>query len=147
MKSISKILILSCLCVTSAFADSLPSTLLIEEAYVRGLPPSVKNTSAYMTITNTSDTSMVLTGAKSDIAESVMVHRTESNEGMMSMHHMMSAEIPAHGQLVLETGGVHLMIMGLKSPVSPGDIIEITLSFDDGAEQAVSMPVKSVLDE
>lgn len=119
----------------------------IRNGYVRGLPPGSKNTSAYMTIVNTSDVDMALTGATSPVAESVTLHATTNTGGMMSMEHLASAELPAHGKLVLESGGKHLMLMGLKRPLREGTNVRLTLQFEGGYLISVELPVVSVLDE
>lgn len=119
----------------------------VKNAYVRGLPPSVQNTSAYMTIINLSGDDLVLIGATTDIADSVSIHRTEEKNGMISMVHVMSATVPANGELILESGGMHLMIMKLKSSINTDDNVIITLQFQGGLEKTISFPVRSVLVE
>lgn len=141
-----KSLLLAVLCTTAASAAAI-DFIQVEGAYVRGLPPSVKNTSAYMTIINNSDEEVMLMGAKTNIANSVMMHRTENTKGVMSMEHMMSITIPAKGEFQFVSGAAHLMIMGLKEPIDPADTIEMILLFERGGEFKITMPVRSVLDE
>jgi periplasmic copper chaperone A len=138
---ISGLLLLTCLS-TAAFAE-----LVVEDAYVRGLPPGVDTTSAYMTLRNTSDADLQLTGAASPIAREVTLHTTMNHDGMLHMQHVQSVTIPAHGELVLESGGIHLMLAGLKQSVVEGTAVELTLQFADGSTQQLSLPVRSVLDE
>jgi copper(I)-binding protein len=121
--------------------------IIVQEAYVRGLPPGVTNTAAYMTLRNTGDVPLALTGAATDIAGMTMLHRTVARDGMMHMEHVEAIEIPAQGELKLESGGLHLMLMNLKSTPMPGTAVALTLAFADGTTVAVSAPVRSVLDE
>ena len=127
---------------SAAFAE-----LVVEDAYVRGLPPGVETTAAYMTLRNTGDTAMELTGATSPIAGHVMLHTTMNHDGMLHMQHVMSVSIPAHGEIILESGGLHLMLTDLKQSVTQGTDVELTLQFADGATSQLSLPVRSVLDE
>nr|WP_254426077.1 copper chaperone PCu(A)C [Dietzia sp. oral taxon 368] len=46
--------------------------------------------------------------------------------------------IPAGGELLLEPGGNHIMLMDLDEPISTGQQITLTLEFD-GAEQDVTV--------
>lgn len=131
----------------SALSVAETDTIFVEDAYVRGLPPSVKNTSAYMTIKNSSNEERQLVGAETDIAAAVMIHRTENRHGLMTMDHKMSVIIPAHGEALLTSGATHLMIMGLKAPIAPSALVDITLLFQNGDKYTVTMPVRSVLDE
>lgn len=131
----------------TSLAVSQTSTVTVENGYVRGLPPGVQNTSAYMTLVNPTDTAVMLTGARSTSANSVTIHKTEAADGMMHMSHMSMLTIDAHSEVSLETGDLHLMLMGLKSPLATGSVVDITLVFQNGTEQTVNLPVRSVLDE
>ena len=146
MKLLRRAILLYC-CLTGMVFAAGAVDINVSDAYVRGLPPSVPNTAAYMKIENTSDEDIVLTGASSKIAASVMLHQSVEENGQVSMHPVMSAKVPAHGELQLESGGLHLMLMGLKSTVKSGDMIDLTLQFQGGAQKTLSLPVRSVLDE
>ena len=119
----------------------------VRNGYVRGLPPGSANTSAYMTLVNTSDQDMVLTGATSPASASVTLHKSVEHGGMMSMEPVTSVTLPAHGKLELKSGGMHLMLMGLKRPLREGYNVKLTLQFEGGFLLPVELPVVSVLDE
>ncbi len=121
--------------------------LHITNAYVRGLPPGVANTAAYMTLENNSDTDVVFIGAETSASTSASLHETVNRNGGMTMEHVMSATIPAKGKLELKTGGLHLMLMGLKRPLGSGDTVRLTLKFEGGFVKTMDVPVISVLDE
>jgi periplasmic copper chaperone A len=128
-------------------AATLHAELVVEDAWVRGLPPGVDNASAYMTLTNTGSEEVVLTGATSPIAGTVTLHGTMNHGGMLHMTHLESVAIPAGSALKLESGGTHLMLMELKQTPMPGTEVELTLQFADGTTEALQLPVRSVLDE
>jgi len=136
------ILALIASCVACA-ADS--AAVRVTDGYVRGLPPGVANTAAYMTLQNTSDKTISLVGGSTDVADHVSIHATVNTDGMMSMEHRMSLAIPAGGEVVLKTGGLHLMLMGLKGPLP--ERVAMTLAFSNGASMEVMLPVISILDE
>jgi periplasmic copper chaperone A len=121
--------------------------LVVENGYVRGMPPGVANTAAYMTLKNTGSQAMELVGASSPVAGTTMLHTTMDHDGMLHMMHLDSAGIPAQGELVLETGGIHIMLMQLKQIPKVGELVQINLEFSDGSTQLVELPVRSVLDE
>jgi copper(I)-binding protein len=129
------------------FSSCLSADVVVEDAWVRGLPPGVANASAYMTLNNTGSEPMVLTGARSPIAGSVLLHATMNHDGMLHMTHVESATVPANGELKLESGGTHLMLMELTETPVPGSEVELTLEFADGSTQTLHLPVRSVLDE
>ncbi len=125
----------------------LSADVVVEDAWVRGLPPGVANASAYMTLGNSGSDDVVLTGASSPIAGSVLLHTTMDHGGMLHMTHVESLTIPAGGEVKLESGGTHLMLMELTETPAPGKDVELTLEFADGNTQRLLLPVRSVLDE
>ncbi|MEX2367196.1 MAG: copper chaperone PCu(A)C, partial [Pseudohongiellaceae bacterium] len=76
-----------------------------------------------------------------------MLHETVQENGQLSMQHVMSAVVPAGGELTLVSGGLHLMIMGLKAPLPDNSNVELTLVFVGGLEKKLTLPVRSVLQE
>ena len=142
-RHIFAILVFLASCVACA-ADS--AAVRVTDGFVRGLPPGVANTAAYMTLHNTSDQAISLVGGSTDIADQVSIHATVNTDGLMSMEHRMSLAIPAGGEVVLKTGGLHLMLMGLKGPVTEDEVL-LTLAFSDGSSVEVMLPVISILDE
>jgi copper(I)-binding protein len=63
-------------------------------------------------------------------------------DGMARMVAQDSMPIPAGGELSLEPGGYHLMLMRPKAALAAGDEVAVTLKFDDGSSLEVSMPVR-----
>lgn len=140
-------LVLVDLSASNVLAASNP-VLQVRNGYVRGLPSSVVNTSAYMTLVNRGDSDIKLTGASSPAANSVTLHNTVRRAGgQMSMEHLMSATVAAGGRLELKSGGMHLMLMGLKKPLRDGDSVRVSLQFEGGFVQTITLPVVSVLNE
>jgi periplasmic copper chaperone A len=121
--------------------------LEVENAWVRGLPPGVANTAAFMTLRNTGSVELVLTGAESPLAASVSLHGTMNHDGVLHMMEVTSLAIPAGGVLRLESGGTHLMLEGIGATLVPGTEVALTLLFSGGAQQTLLLPVRSVLDE
>lgn len=137
----------ACLLPVLAWAAANP-VIEIRNGYVRGLPPGTTNTAAYMTLINKSDEPLVLTGATTPAANSVTIHNTVRKPGgVMAMEHVMSATLPAKGSLELKSGGMHLMLMGLKRQLRDGNTVKLTLQFEGGITLDVEVPVVSVLNE
>jgi periplasmic copper chaperone A len=132
--------------ISQVIAAAQTEHIEVTNAYVRGLPPGVENTAAFMTLHNTGREDLVLTGGQADFVESVSIHASENNNGMMSMVHKMNLTIPAGEQVVLESGGLHLMLSGLKRPLD-NEEVSLTLEFQQGMTLTLRLPVISVLDE
>ena len=141
MKTLLKISLFALLSGAVFAADG--SAVRVADGHVRALPPTVPNTAAYLTLVNGGEEDLALTGASSPAAASASLHETSAQEGRMMMRPVESAALPAGGELRLEAGGLHVMLMGLRAPLSPGDEVELTLRFDDGSALTVSLPVRS----
>jgi copper(I)-binding protein len=121
--------------------------LLVEEGYVRGLPPGQKVTAAFMTLTNSGTEDLVLTSGSSAVAEKVEFHQHSHVDGMMRMRQVPELLVPAGGELPLKPGGLHLMLIGLQQVLQEGDTVVLELCAADGGCKAIELPVISVLNE
>jgi periplasmic copper chaperone A len=71
---------------------------------------------------------VVLTGATTEVASSVQIHETTTaDDGTMGMQEIGSLDLPADGQLVLEPGGHHLMLLEADR-LEVGSTVEVTLT-------------------
>ena len=73
----------------------------------------------------------------------VEMHRTEMVDGMARMLHQDRIEVPAHGSVSLEPGGMHLMLFDPVQPLKAGDKVTFQLSLDGGASATVEAEVRN----
>jgi len=106
----------------AAFAD-----VTIDAPWIRGVVPGQSVTGAFMTIRSTEATSLI--GVHSPAASEVGLHRTAMVDGMMSMEPVESLAVPAHGSVQLAPGGLHVMLVGLRTPLRAGQKVPLTLTF------------------
>ena len=125
-----------------AFALDISKDIFVSNAWVQAMPPSQKITAAYMTIANNSFKEIVLVSASTDIADVAEIHRMSEMSGMAHMAPMTRVQIPALTKLKLIPGGIHFMLINLKRPIKAGDVIPITLHFQDGGSVVVSATVR-----
>lgn len=116
----------------------------VSGAYVRSVPPGHPNSAAFMVLKNTSDQDRALVNAKSSISKVVELHTHRKEGGMMRMRRIKQIDIKAGGETVLKPGGLHVMFIGLKQAVNPGDEVDLELVFDDGSKIKLMVPVKVV---
>ena len=114
----------------------------IEQAWVRMLPPTAKNTAAYMIIKNSSDQPVSLIKAQSAKFMMVHSHQTKMIDGHAMMK-MTKLTVPAKGQVELKPGGKHLMLMNRKSSLSLKEKVKIKLLWDNGTTSEVNAEVKA----
>ena len=109
-------------------ANASPA-IVITDARVRPVPASLPMTAGYFTMRNTAATPDTLVSAKCDCAAEVSAHETNEMGGMSSMRASGTVAIPAYGSVVFTPGGRHLMLMGVKGGVKPGQTVRMTLTF------------------
>ncbi|MET7291813.1 copper chaperone PCu(A)C [Streptomyces griseoloalbus] len=111
--------------------------LSVGSAYI---PQPVSDMAAgFLTITNEGDAADRLTSVSSDAAGQVTVHETVDG----AMREVEALDIPAHGSLVLESGGNHLMFEQLKRKPKQGQKVSVELRFAHSDPVTVEIPVKS----
>jgi len=98
-----------------------------------------------MTLNNSGDADIVITAVTTPVAGKVTFHSTMNHDGMMHMMDMENLKIAAHKSLVLESGGMHLMLENMGAALAAGGGVEFVLQFSDGGKKAISLPVQSVL--
>lgn len=121
------------------------SLVVVRDAWVREPPGGHPISAAYMTIVNNSDAATALVSAESSVVERVEIHSMTHEDGKMRMRQVEQVPLPAGGRVVLESGGLHLMLMGLSNPPRAGGSIDLTLRFADGSVRAVSASVRKDL--
>src|SRR3546814_4415825 len=93
----------------------------LEQAWARASIGTSRPAAAFVTVINTSNHAVTLTGLTSSVAGMVEVHETVKDGTIMKMAPAGPIEIPAGGRLEMEPGGYHIMLMALKRAVKKGD--------------------------
>lgn len=130
--------VLLLVCMATAQAQSV----MVSDAWIRGIPPSAKTTAAFMTMQNNGPDEMILASVACEAAETVQIHAMEQVGEMMQMKEISELRIPANGQAVLAPKGYHIMLIGLLRPIAEGETIPLTLNFRDGSSVDVDAVVR-----
>jgi periplasmic copper chaperone A len=102
------------------------------------------NGAAYFLIQNRSDSADELTGASSDVAQTLELHESKMDGDVMQMQHAASVPIEENTSLEFEPGGWHVMLIGLNKDLKAGDEIQMTLHFRDHDDITVTVPVQEL---
>ncbi|MDW4908431.1 copper chaperone PCu(A)C [Streptomyces sp. ADMS] len=102
-------------------------------------PVSDSMAAGFLVITNKGAAGDALTRVTSDVAGEITVHKTVGQ----TMEEAGRLDIPAHGELVLRSGGDHLMFEQLKRKPKEGEKVSVQLHFAKTSPITVEMPVKS----
>lgn len=130
----------------AAVSFALPAAagdIMIKDAYARSSGMTAKAGAAFFMIHNMSDQDDRLIGASSGISKIVELHtHKEMGDGVMKMMHVEEGfPIPAGGMHALARGGDHVMFMGLNGAMHQGDVVSVTLVFENAGEIVVDIPV------
>lgn len=99
------------------------------------IPPKGGSTAvAYMVLRSALPRDAQIVHLSSPVAGSVEVHRHIYENGMHKMRPVAHAIIPSGGELRLEPGGYHLMLLDLSRPLELGEFVTIVFELDDGTE-------------
>ncbi|MFJ4165571.1 copper chaperone PCu(A)C [Microbacterium sp. NPDC089698] len=125
--------------VTTAPAGEV---VTIENAWVKSAEDGMSAT--FGTLTNSSGDDVTVVSVASEASNMLQLHETVANEsGEMVMREIKGGfVIPARGELALEPGGNHIMLMDLTAPLKAGSEATFTLTFSDHSTYRFTAPVK-----
>ncbi len=132
---------LAVLCPWLALASDSPVT--IDNAVIPQPPAAATVSAAYMSVHNPGDQARQIVSAHSDVAEHVELHTHTHKDGMMQMRQVDEVALPAGETVRFEPGGLHIMLIGLSSPLEAGQDVAITLTLDNGESVTPTFTVQT----
>jgi len=115
-----------CLLVAATFAQA---QVTVRDAWVRGTVPKQQASGAFMQLSADKDTRLI--AAKSSVANVVEIHEMVMDGDVMKMRQIPGLDIVPGRVLDLKPGGFHVMLIDLKGQLKGGDVVPITLVFED----------------
>lgn len=121
---------------------AMASEVAVKDAFTRATTSQATAGAAFMTLS--SPIADRLVAASSPVAERVELHTHIMEGGIARMRQVEGGiELPAETPILLQPGGLHIMLIGLKQPLKEGDTVQIGLTFANAAPVTVVVPVKS----
>ncbi len=97
----------------------------------------------FMTLQNRGDEADRLMSAQTDVAQVVEVHETMIQGDVAKMQQITGGiELPAGGSVTLKPGGYHIMLIGLKRDLGPGDTFNLMLNFETSQDLNLEVEVR-----
>ena len=118
--------------------------VMIHSAWARASLGNTKNSAAYMTIEVAGDTADRLIGTETEAAERAELHTHLMEDGVAKMRHVTAIEVAPGEPTVLQPGGLHVMLMGLKQPLVEGETMVLGLTFEQAGSVDLEVPIKGV---
>lgn len=115
----------------------------IENAYTRATVPGQMAAGGFMKIENKGKADQLIS-ASSPVAGEVQLHEMAMEGNVMKMRQVKDIAVPANGAVELKPGGLHLMFMNIKSPLTAGETVPVKLKFAKAGEVEVKMPVNAM---
>jgi copper(I)-binding protein len=95
----------------------------------------------FLTLANGGPQADALVAIETPAAARVEIHQSSMAGGVSRMAKVGQVAVPAGSRVVFAPGGYHLMLMGLKTPLKPGQTFPATLTFASGRKLAVAFTV------
>ena len=118
-------------------------SLQIESPYTRATVPGQKVAGGFMKIENKGAADQLLS-ASSPAAAEVQLHEMSMEGQVMKMRQVKEIAVPAGGAVELKPGGLHLMFINIKTPLTAGETVPVKLKFAKAGEVEVKMPVNAM---
>ena len=112
------------------------------DAWARPTPPGVAVGAAYFRIINQGKTDR-LVAVSSPIAKRAELHISKMEGGVMTMRPLEAVEVKKGSPVAFMPNGRHVMLMGLKQPLKPGDRVPLVLTFAHAGAVEVQVTVSA----
>ena len=109
-------------------AAAQPAEPVFKRAWVRSLPPGMKMTAGFGVLTNETDKAIELVSFASPTFQSVSLHQTQEIDGVSKMAGVDSLTLQPGETVEMLPGGYHLMMMGPRQSMAPGNQVLIQMT-------------------
>lgn len=120
--------------------------LEITAAAVKAMTPGQPVGGGYLTVVNKGKADdRLLSVTLDEGARKVELHDMAMNNDVMTMRKLNDGvPIPAGQTVEMKPAGLHMMIMGVKTPFKAGDTVHATLTFEKAGTVELAIPVKDM---
>jgi copper(I)-binding protein len=119
--------------------------LEIGHPWARATAPSAPTGAGFLTITNRGTAPDRLVAVRTPIAEQAQIHEMKMDGDVMRMRELdKGLDIPPGGTVALAPGGFHLMLIGLKKPLTKDTRVPLTLVFEKAGSIDVELAVEAM---
>ena len=119
--------------------------IMVMNGYARATFPLAKTGAVYFTLHNQSDKDKILTSVTvhEELANEAQIHTTVMEGDVMKMRELADGVTIGAGEMVsFESGGYHIMLLGLNKGLVEGSELKLTLIFEGNDELDITLPVK-----
>lgn len=132
-------------CVAVLALATAPATyaeLVIEDAWVRAVPPNSRTTAAYFTVRNSGKEEQIIVRVSASVAGAAEIHDWIETDGRKKMVRQHQVPVPAGADVVLQTGSLHMMLFRLDPVPAVGDLVRVCVGVETGTEFCADATVR-----
>lgn len=118
--------------------------IMIHQPWARASLGNAPNSAAYMTLETAGEEPDRLVASSSPVAEQAALHIHVMDGGVARMRPVDAVEVAPGAPTVLAPGGLHIMLIGLRQKLAPGDSVPLTLVFEQAGEITIEAPVRGM---
>jgi copper(I)-binding protein len=116
--------------------------ITVEQAWGRVTPGGSRTGAIYLIIHNTSPNDDLLLAVDSSAAQTTAVHESRIVDGVASMEALpVGIPMPSHGEVVMQPGGIHIMLTGVSKALIVGSTIPVKLVFQEAGSLDFEVPI------
>lgn len=117
----------------------------VRDAWIRTAPQG-GNSALYFVIHNYSaDDELV--GVSAEVADAAEIHESSMVNDVMQMRMVESVPLASGEDVEFASGGLHVMLVGVKEELKVGDTVEVVLHFKNSEDIRLQVPVREGADE
>ena len=125
-----------------AQSGTMADDVVIEAPWAPANSDAATDGFAYFTLRNTSDSPVRMIEVRAKIADIVAPGETTlESDGDVRHSAVYQIQVPAYSSLPLSPGGNVVILRDLTSPLIEGETFELRLTFYDGSQAKVTVPV------
>jgi copper(I)-binding protein len=135
----NKLVVFAAALMIAASAAAQEGAVEVTDAWARATPGKAENGAVYLTLASSAPDR--LTGLATPIAAKAELHMMTMEGSVMKMRPLAGIDLPAGQKVTLKPGGAHIMLVGLKQPLRPGQSFPLTLYFAKAGASEVTVTV------
>lgn len=126
----------------TAASKAIKNNIMTVNAWAKASVGNMQVSAAYLMIGNIGREDVTLTSVETPVADQAEIHTMMIEGDIARMRALPTLDIPAGEEIVMEPGGVHIMLMGLHNQLKNGDTFPLTLVFNKTVKINVDVSVK-----
>ncbi len=125
--------------VTAAMAAQ--AQVAVEAPWARPTVQGQQGGGGFLVLRNSGKAADRLLSGSTPVAERFELHTMSMKGDVMEMRQVEGIDLPPGQEVELKPGGLHVMFIGLKTPLKIGDKVPVTLTFEKAGPMTVQFDV------